>query len=124
MKAIFALSGKVSEILPRIEHVFIFPTSYLPDYLDEPRFIVYDLNFLILVNILWTVACEGNKAIDLLSRNLTFSLKCFVEYNKDRNKKFNEWTKAAETLQSEIAQDTVTFSALQRERNLSMRKHH
>ena len=44
---------------------------------------------------------------------------------KDCNKKFNEWTKAAETLQSEIAQQvTVTFPGLQRTQNSSMRKHH
>ena len=46
------LSGKVSETLPRIEHVSIFPASYLPYLLDEPRFIVDDLNFLILVKML------------------------------------------------------------------------
>ena len=39
-------------------------------------------------------------------------------------KKFNEWTKAAENLQSELAQVTVTFSGLQRTRNSSMRKHY
>ena len=40
-------------------------------------------------------------------------------------KKFNEWTKVAETLQSEIAQVmSVTFSSLQRTRNSSMRKNH
>ena len=78
MKASFVLSGKVSEILSRIEHVSIFPTSYLPTYLDDPRFIVDDLNFLlILVKMLWTVVCGGNKTIDLLSRNSTFSLECF-----------------------------------------------
>ena len=49
VKASFVLSGKVSEILPRLEHVSIFPESYLPNYLDEPGFIVADLNFLILV---------------------------------------------------------------------------
>ena len=52
VKASFELSGKVSEILPRIEHVFIFPASYLPTYIDESRFIVDDLNFLILVKML------------------------------------------------------------------------
>ena len=86
MKASFVLPGKVSEILPRIEHVSIFPTSYLPNYLEEPRFIVNDLNFLILVKMLWTVVCEGNKTIDLLSRNSTSSLECFLKDNKDRNK--------------------------------------
>ena len=88
MKASFVLSGKISEILSRIEHVCIFPTSYLPNYLDEPRFIVDDLNFLILVKMLWTVVCEGNKTIDLLRRYLTFSLKCFLEDDKDCNKMF------------------------------------
>ena len=54
MKASFVLSGKVSEILPRMEHVSIFPGSYLANHLDEPRFIVDDFNFLILVKMLWT----------------------------------------------------------------------
>ena len=85
------LSGKVSEILPRIKHVSIFPTSYLPNYLDEPRFLVDDLNFLILVKMFWTVVCGGNKTIDLLSRTLTFFLKCCLKDDKDRNEKFNEW---------------------------------
>ena len=89
MKASFVLSAKVSEILPRIEHVSIFPTSYLSNYLDEPRFVVNDLNFLILVKMLWTVVCGGNKAIDLLSRTLTFSLECYLEDKKGRIKKFN-----------------------------------
>ena len=46
----------------------------------------------------------------------------FLEDYIDRNKKFNEWTKVAETLQSEIAQVTVTFSGLQRTQNSSMRQ--
>ena len=50
----FVLSGKVSEILPRIEYVSIFTASYLPNHLVEPRFIV-DLNFSILVKMRWTV---------------------------------------------------------------------
>ena len=124
MKACFVLSGKFSEILPRIEHVSIFSTSYLPNHLDEPRFIVDDLNFLILVKMLWTVTCEGNKTVDLLSRNSIFSLECLLKDNKDRNKMFNEWTKAAETLKSEIAQVAVTCSDLQSRRNSSMRWHH
>ena len=37
---------------------------------------------------------------------------------------FNEWTKVTETLQSEIAQLTVTFFGLQRTQNSSMRKHY
>ena len=73
--------------------------------------------------MLWAVVCGENKTIDLLSKNSTFSLKCFLEDYKDRNKKFNKWTKVAETLQSEIAQVTVTFSGLQRRRNSSLRKH-
>ena len=77
MKASFVLSGIVSEILPRIEHVSIFSKSYLPNYLDEPRFIVDDLNFLILIKMLWTVVCGGNKTIDLLSRNSAFFLGMF-----------------------------------------------
>ena len=117
MKARCVRFGKVSELLSRIEHVSIFPTSYLPNYLDETRFIV-DLNFLILVKMPWTVVCEGNKTIDLLSRNSIFSPECFL----NDNKKFNEWTKAAETLRSEIAQITVTFSGLQRTQNSSIRK--
>ena len=49
----------------------------------------------------------------------------FLKDYKDRNKKFNEWTKVAETLESEIAQATsLTYSGLQRTRNSSMRKHH
>ena len=75
--------------------------------------------------MLWTIDCGGNKTIDLLSRNSTFSLERFLKDNKDHNKKFDEWTKAAGTLQSEIAQVTsVTFSDLHRARNSSMRKHH
>ena len=54
--------------------------------------------------MLWTIDCEGNKIINLLIKNLTFSLECFLEDYKDRNKKFNEWTKVAKTLQSQIAQ--------------------
>ena len=83
-----------------------------------------DLNFLILVKILWTIDCGGNKTINLLIKNSTFSLECFLEDYKDRNKKFNKRTKAAETLQSEIPQVTVTFFGLQRTRNSSMRKHY
>ena len=49
--------------------------------------------------MLWTVICGGGKTIDLLSRNLTFFLECFLEDYNDRNKKFNERTKAVETLQ-------------------------
>ena len=55
MKASSVLSGRVSEILLRIEHVSIFPASYLPNHLDEPRFIIDDLNFQILIKMLWTV---------------------------------------------------------------------
>ena len=61
VKASFVLSGKVSEILTKIEHVSIFPASYLPNHLDEPRFIVDDLNFLILVKMHLTV--EGTKPL-------------------------------------------------------------
>ena len=124
MKASFVLSGRVSEILLRTEHVSIFSTSYLPNYLDEPKFIVDDLNFIVLVKMLWTLVCGGNNIIGLLSRSLTFSLEHFLKDNKDRNKKLNKWTKAAETLQSEIAQVTVRFFELQRTRNSSMRNHH
>ena len=56
--------------------------------------------------MLWTINCGGSKTINLLSKNSTFSLECFLEDYKDCNKKFNAWTKAAETLQSEIAQVT------------------
>ena len=77
MKASFVLSGKVSEILLRIEHVSVFSESYLPNHLDDPRFVVDDLNFLILVKILWTVDCGRNKIINLLNKNSTFSLECF-----------------------------------------------
>ena len=77
MKASFVLSRTVSEILPRQGHVSIFPASYLPNHLHEPRFIVDDLNFLILVKMLWPVNCRGNKTINLLSENSTFSLECF-----------------------------------------------
>ena len=80
------LSGKVSEILPRIEYVFIFPASYLPNHLYEPRFIVDDLNFLILVKMLWTIDRGGNKTINLLSKNSAFSLECFLEDYRNRKK--------------------------------------
>ena len=79
MKASFLLSEKVSEMLPRMEHVSIFPKSYLPNYLDEPRFIVDDLIFLFLGKMLWTVVCGGNKTIDFLSKNSTFSQECFFK---------------------------------------------
>ena len=62
-----------------IEHVSIFPASYLPNHFDKLRFIVDDLNFLILVKMLWTVDCRENKTINLLSENLRFSLECFLE---------------------------------------------
>ena len=61
--------------------------------------------------MLWTIDGGGNKTINLLSKNSIFSLKCFLEDYKDRNKKFNKWTKVAETLQLEMAQVTVTFLA-------------
>ena len=63
--------------------------------------------------MLWTIDCGGNKTINLLIKNSIFSLECFLEDYKDRNKKFNSWTKVAETLQSELAQVTVIFSGLQ-----------
>ena len=67
----------------------------------------------------------GSKTINLLNKNSRFSLEVFLEDYKDRpQQKFNEWIKVAETLQSEIAQVTVTFSGLHRTRNSSMRKHH
>ena len=68
--------------------------------------------------------CEGNKTINLLSKNSTLSLECFSKDYEDRNKKFNEWTKVADTLQSETAQIAVTFSALQRTRNSIIRRHY
>ena len=74
--------------------------------------------------MLWTIDCGGSKTINLLIKNSTFFLECFLEDYKERNKKFNKWTKVAETPQSEIAQVTVTFSGLQRTRNSSMRKHY
>ena len=49
-----------------------------------------------------------------LQKNSTFSLKHFLEDYKDPQKKFDEWTKVAETLQLEVTQVTVTFSGLQR----------
>ena len=58
------------------------------------------------------------------SKNLRLSLECFLEDCKKCNKKFNEWTKVTETLQSEITQVTVTFFGLQRTQNSSMRKHY
>ena len=48
----------------------------------------------------------------------------FLEDYKDRNKKFNEWTKVAEPQQSKIAQVTITSSVLQRTQKSSMCKHH
>ena len=77
VKASLLLSGKVLEILLRIEHVSISPASNLPNHLDLSGLIVDDLNFLILVQMLWSVDCGANKTINLISRNLTFSLKCF-----------------------------------------------
>ena len=60
--------------------------------------------------MLWTIDCGGNKTINLIIKNSTFSLQCLLDDYKDRNKKFNEWTKVAEMLQSEIAQVTVTVT--------------
>ena len=48
--------------------------------------------------MLWTIDRGGNKTINLLIKNWTFSLEYFLEDYKDRNKKFNERTKVAETL--------------------------
>ena len=62
--------------------------------------------------------------MNLLIKNSRFSLECFLEGYKDRNKKFNALTKVAETLQSEIAQVTVAFFVLQRLQNSSIRKHY
>ena len=77
MKTSFVLLGKVSEILLRIEHVSIFPASYLPSHIEDPGFIVEDSNFLSLDEMIWTVDCGGNKTINLLNKNSAFSLKCF-----------------------------------------------
>ena len=74
--------------------------------------------------MLWTIDCGGNKTISLLSKNSRFSLECFSEDYKKCNNMFNEWKKVTETLQSEIAQVTVTFFGLQRTQNSSMRKHY
>ena len=74
--------------------------------------------------MLWTIDCRENKTIYLLSNNSRFSLECFLEDYTECNKMFNEWTKVTETLQSEIAQVTVTFFGLQRTQNSSMRKHY
>ena len=69
------------------------PQVFLSNYLDEPIFIVDDLNFLMLIKMLWTVVCRGNKTNDLVSKKSTFCLECFLEDYKDRNKKFDEWRK-------------------------------
>ena len=58
------------------------------------------------------------------SKKSKFSLKYVLEDYKKRNKKFNKWTKVTETLQSEIAQVTVTFFGLQRTQNSSMHNHY
>ena len=55
---------------------------------------------------------------------MRFSLKYVLEDYKKRNKKFNEWTKVTETLQSEIAQVTVTFFGLQPTPYSRMCKHY
>ena len=73
--------------------------------------------------MLWTIDSGGNKTMNLLIKTSTFSLECLLEDYEDRNKNFYEWTKVAETLQSEIVQVTATFFGLQRTRNSSMRKH-
>ena len=74
--------------------------------------------------MVWTIDCGGNETIKLLNKNSTFFLEYFLEDYTDCNKKFNEWTKVAETLQSEVAQVMETFSGMQRTRNSSMNKHH
>ena len=50
--------------------------------------------------MLWTIDCGENKTINLLIKDSTFSLECFLKDYKDRNKKFTNWTKVAERLQS------------------------
>ena len=74
--------------------------------------------------MLWTIDCGAHRTINLLIKNWTFSLECFLEDYKDCNEKFDEWTKVAEMLQSEMAQVTVTFSGFRRTRNSSIRKHY
>ena len=54
--------------------------------------------------MLWTIDCERSKPINLLIKNSTIFLECFLKDYKDRSKRFNEWTKVTERLQSEIAQ--------------------
>ena len=80
----------------------------------------------ILVNNREIIKCtfSGKPCRTKSVKNSTFSLECFLDDYKNRNKKFNVWTKVAETLQSEVAQVTVRFSVLQRTRNSSMRKHY
>ena len=72
----------------------------------------------------WAIVCGENKILFCSVEILHSLWNVFLEDNKDRNKKFNKSTQAAETLQSEIAQVAVTFSGLQRPRNSSIRKHH
>ena len=87
-KAGFLLSGEVLGVLRKTVHdVSIFPTSFLLNYLDEPTFIVDDLNVLLSVKMLWTVVDRRNKTIDLLRRKSTSSLdlECFLADYKDRN---------------------------------------
>ena len=57
-------------------------SKLFPNHLDESGFIVDDLNFLLLVKILWTIDCGENKTINLLSKNSTFSLECFLDIIK------------------------------------------
>ena len=74
--------------------------------------------------MLWTVVFRGSKTIDLLSRKLTSSLAGFFFKDcKDCNKKFNEWTKEAETLKSETAQVTATFSGTN-DGDILLHEHH
>ena len=58
--------------------MFLFsPQAFYPNYLDEPKFKIDDLNILISVKMLWIVVCRGNKTVDLLSRKSTSSLAGF-----------------------------------------------
>ena len=100
-----------------------FPASYLPNHLDEPIFIVDDSNFLILVKMLWTVDCGETKPLICLVKARHSLWNVFWKTVKTA-KKFNQGTKVVETLQSEIAQVTATFSGLQRTRKSGTRKYH
>ena len=69
-------------------------SKLFPFHLDESGFVVDDLSLLILIKMLWAIDCGRNKTINLLIITSTFSLECFSDDYKDRNKRVNSFDPA------------------------------